>query len=93
MAASIVRSKNSKSFTQAEAAHIERVKSLACGLCDAPGPSFAHHIKQGQHWTVIPLCYECHQGKDGWHGTKVLWRIYRKDELDVLADTIQRLAA
>ena len=89
-----MRTKNSKSFTAAEYEHLGRVRSLPCSVCDAPGPSQAHHIKQGQHYTVVALCPSCHGGPgypSGWHGTKTLWRIKKMDELDSLATTIQRL--
>lgn len=87
-----MRSKNAKSITAAEAAHIECVKGLACSVCDLAGPSDAHHIKQGQHYTVVALCKECHQGVHmGWHGRKAAWAIRKMDELDALAVTLQRL--
>ncbi|MGH8037184.1 MAG: hypothetical protein ACREPD_05535 [Stenotrophomonas sp.] len=87
-----MRSKNSKPFTPAESAHIEAVKWLPCSVCDAPGPSDAHHIKQGQHFTAVALCKDCHQGPiNGWHGMKVMWRVHKVDELDALNVTLQRL--
>lgn len=87
-----MRSKNSKTFTQAESEHISSVKELPCSVCDSPGPSDAHHINQGQHFTVIALCKDCHQGSEnGWHGRKVMWRIRKWDELDALNVTLKRL--
>lgn len=87
-----MRAKNSKAFTSAESAHIEAVKWLPCSVCSAPGPSDAHHIKQGQHFTVVALCKDCHQGSEnGWHGRKTMWRIMKMDELDALAVTLSRL--
>ena len=86
-----MRSKNSKPFTRAESAHLEAVKSVACVLCDAPPPSAAHHIQQGDHFTTVALCLDCHQGPTGWHGTKVLWRIRKWDELDALNETLRRI--
>lgn len=83
--------KNAKAITAAEHAHMANVKSLPCSLCDRPGPSSAHHIVQGQHFTTIALCYDCHQGKNGWHGTKALWRIYKRDELGALNVTLSRI--
>ena len=83
-------------MTVAERAHVGKVKELPCSLCDAPGPSEAHHINQGQHFTVVALCKDCHGGPgypSGWHGTKALWRIQKRDELDALAVTIERLLA
>lgn len=91
----VMRSKNSKSLTADERAHLERVKSLQCSLCGEPGPTDAHHIKQGQHWTCVALCKDCHGGPGypfGWHGTRVLWNIRKWDELDALAVTIERLS-
>lgn len=86
-----MRSKSSI-MTRAEAAHIERVKGLPCSVCDAAGPSDAHHINQGQHFTVVALCKSCHQGPLlGWHGQKRAWIIRKMDELAALAITIERL--
>lgn len=87
-----MRSKNSKALTPAERAHLETVKWLPCSVCDAPGPSDAHHINQGQHFTAVALCKDCHQGSDnGWHGRKVMWRVMKMDELAALNVTLQRL--
>lgn len=79
-------------YTRAEREHVERVKTLPCSVCDLPGPSSAHHIKQGSHWTVIALCTECHQGVHlGWHGRKAAWAVRKMDEVDALGVTIRRL--
>ena len=89
-----MRSKNAKSIKVREAAHIGAVKALPCSVCDEPGPSDAHHIKQGQHFTVVALCKSCHQGPlMGWHGQRRMWAIKKMDEVDALAVTIQRLLA
>ena len=86
-----MRSKNSKPLTATEREYMGNVKSLPCSVCDAPAPSAAHHINQGQHFTAVALCYDCHQGHNGWHGNKSLWRIRKMDELDALNITIKRL--
>ena len=76
----------------AERAHMQRVKELSCSLCGDPGPSSAHHIKQGLHYTVIALCQSCHQGpRLGWHGDKIAWKQRKKDEIDALNQTIKDL--
>lgn len=87
-------------MTRAERRHLDRIKSMPCGVCGAEGPSDAHHIREGQgmgqraaHWLAIPLCKDCHQGPGGLHGDRALWRVYRVGELDVLAATIERLCA
>ena len=72
--------------------HIGRVKALPCSVCDEPGSSAAHHVKQHQQYTVVALCTSCHQGPIlGWHGQKRMWAIKKMDELDALAITIERL--
>ena len=34
---------------------VQRVKEQPCSVCGAAGPSDAHHIKQGNHFTVVAL--------------------------------------
>lgn len=87
-----MRSPNAKALTQAERAHLAQVKALPCSVCDAQGPSDAHHIKQGQHFTAVALCRDCHQGSVmGLHGQRRAWLIRKMDELDALAVTLRRL--
>ena len=83
---------NSKGINRRERAHLARVKAAACSVCDREGPSAAHHIRQGDHYTAISLCWDCHQGPAGWHGTKALWRVRKLDELGALNITLGRLA-
>ncbi len=80
-------------LTPREREYVGRVKSLPCSVCDAPGPSDAHHIVQGQQYTTVALCKDCHQNAElGWHGRKTAWRIRKMDEMDALNITLQRLA-
>lgn len=68
---------------------VQRVKEQECSVCGAAAPSDAHHIKQGNHFTVVALCKSCHQGaKMGWHGEKRAWAIAKMDENDALNVTI-----
>lgn len=78
--------------------HIERIKRMDCALCGEPGPSDAHHIREGQgmaqrasDYLAIPLCKSCHQGPQGVHGDKTLLKVYKMEELDLLAETIEKL--
>ena len=76
----------------AERRHVARVKELPCSVCGHHGPSDAHHIKQGLHYTVVALCKSCHQGsKMGWHGEKRAWAIAKMEEIDALNVTIKNL--
>jgi len=77
-------------LSKAERAYLASIKEMSCGVCDAAGPSDAHHIRQHKQYLCIPLCRECHMGYNGWHGTKALWRIKKIDELDVLNETIRK---
>lgn len=75
-----------------ERAHIAAVKELQCSVCDAPGPSEAHHMKQGQQYTAVALCESCHRGAlMGLHGQRRMWAIKKMDELAALNVTVQRL--
>lgn len=79
-------------LTTKERAHLGRVKALPCSVCDAPPPSEAHHVKQGQQYTAVALCESCHRGAlMGLHGQRRMWAIKKMDELDSLAVTVARL--
>jgi len=87
-----MQSKNKRSPSARERRHIANVKSLSCSVCGAPGPSEAHEIKQGQWFTAVALCADCHRGPVmGLHGQKRAWAIRKMDELDALNDTIGML--
>ena len=81
-------------LSNAERAHLRRVKELSCSVCGAAGPSQAHHIKQGSQYICVALCPVCHQDDlMGWHGQKKEWEIRKMDMLDALNVTIRRLFA
>jgi hypothetical protein len=87
-----MRTKNAARITRNESEHLARVKSCDCSVCDAAGPSEAHHIEQGEHWTAIALCTDCHRGSvNGWHGQKVMWRIHKMNEIKALGVTLRRV--
>lgn len=91
-----MRSLNHRAATRLERDHVGRVKLLSCGLCGEGGgearPSDAHHLRQEEHYSVIPLCEGCHKGpRNGWHGQRILWHTYKLEPQAILADTIRRL--
>jgi hypothetical protein len=89
-----MQSKNKPSMTKAEREHVTRIKEMPCGVCEAPGPSEAHELKQGQWFTSIPLCPDCHRGSfNGIHGQARIWAVKRLDEQEVLNETIRQLVA
>lgn len=76
----------------AERAHLARIKMMDCAVCQHPAPVEAHHIEQGQTYTCIPLCQDCHRGSlNGLHGQKAMWRIMKRTELSCLNDTVREL--
>ena len=75
-----------------ERIHLALIKELPCSVCDAPGPSEAHHIKQGLQYTCVALCVDCHRGPVlGLHGQKRMWAIKKMDEMDALNVTLKNL--
>lgn len=75
-----------------ERVHIAAVKELPCSVCDQPGPSEAHHVKQGLQYVCIALCESCHRGAlMGLHGQRRMWAIKKMDELAALDVTVRRL--
>lgn len=89
-----MQSKNKPSMTEAEREHVTRIKEMPCGVCEQSGPSEAHELKQGQWFTSIPLCADCHRGSlNGIHGQARIWAVYKLDEQEVLNNTIRQLLA
>ena len=87
-----MQSKNKPSMTAAERRHVAKIKQMDCVVCGASGPSECHEINQGQWFTSMPLCADCHRGGiNGIHGQKRMWAVKRLDELSALNVTIQRL--
>ena len=86
-----VRSKNKRAATVAEREHIERVAALECVVCDEPPPSEVHEPEQGMWWIALPTCPLCHRGPDGWHGTRLRWKLRKVTELSAIDKTIKRL--
>ena len=92
-----MRTKNAARITASESAHLAKVKRCACVLCDAPGPSEAHHPIQGLHRTTIALCQPCHRGPMGVHGDGTMMRVrYGTNDLRAVIrainDTAERVA-
>ena len=86
--------------------HLNRVAELGCILCKHLHGRFAfaeiHHPKEwtgasqrASDWLAIPLCPECHRGPNGVHGLgkKGFYMRYKLQEHDLLAMTIEALAA
>jgi hypothetical protein len=85
-------SKNKAKPTASERLHIARIKAMNCIICDNPAPSECHEIHQGQWYTSMPLCADCHRGSiNGIHGQKRLWNVYKLDELSALNETIRKI--
>lgn len=81
--------------------HMQRVadfgQSNGCIVCSQPF-AHVHHVMEGRtpgrrssDFTTIPLCYECHQGADGIHGTKQRWSLHKASELEALGRTLEAI--
>jgi hypothetical protein len=79
-----------------------KVAGLGCILCRhldlGETPANLHHVREGQgmsqrasDWLVIPLCKRHHQGTEGIHGGR-FYQLYKMDEMDLLAMTIQAVS-
>ena len=81
-----------KTYTKAEREHLARIKDMDCAVCESKAPNEAHHIRQDSAYYCVPLCVSCHRdGRNGIHGRKAMWQVYKMDELDALARTISNL--
>ena len=71
------RKKRASPDGQASIAYMGKVKELPCCVCGRDGPSQAHHCTGDgmprNDWHVIPLCYDDHQGPEGYHARKKPW--------------------
>ena len=78
--------------TAAERRHMGRVAELRCLICGSPAN--VHHIREERiknHFLTIPLCREHHQGNFSIHMNKRQFTNIYGSELDLLAQTIERL--
>ncbi len=60
-----------KPATKAEKLFMSLVKLQQCIICCEPPISYCHHIVSGYrlgNMFCLPLCYNCHQGDDGFTG-------------------------
>ena len=87
-------------MSNASKRHMARVASLPCAICGMQ-PVHVHHVREGQgaaqraqDTLTIPLCPDHHTGANGIHGLgrKGFYARYKKDELDYLAETLEKLA-
>lgn len=93
----------SKPPTEAECAHMGRIKVMRCICCQLLGveqesPTDVHHVRADRearnHWLVIPLCHDdCHQGTNGVHGRRIYLSILKITEWALLGFVIRDLHA
>lgn len=83
---------------KAKKAHLDRLGCLPCALCGA-FEVHVHHILEGRikgrksaHFTAIPLCQSCHTDPQmGIHGNQVMLKIHKTTELQLLAETLEKI--
>ena len=83
-----------------EQEHCKRVAALGCYICGAE-PQL-HHIRndgtgnagigrRSSHFSVIPLCYNHHQGSFSIHNKKILFEQKHGTEKEILQIITERL--
>lgn len=84
-------------MTIAAKQHMGRVAELSCCICGT-WPVEVHHVLEGRipgrrapDWLTIPLCPDCHRGREGIHGSKAMLKVTKKTELQLLAETLEKL--
>lgn len=85
-----MHSKNKPKQTMQEAAHVSKLAELPCVIC-GDTPVEIHEFEQGQWFTAVPLCVPCHRGSDGWHGTRLRWKLRKMDMLDAINETLRQV--
>lgn len=84
-------SKNKAKQNANEKLHAANIAAMDCVVCGNHGPSEVHEPEQGFWFVAVPLCFECHRGKDGWHGTRLRWNLRKISELKAINETVRRL--
>jgi hypothetical protein len=89
-------------MTAAGKRHMQKVAEFGrengCIVCGEPF-AHVHHVMEGRtpgrrsgDFCTVPLCYECHEGKDGIHGTRQRWSMRKASELEALDRTLEGMA-
>ena len=78
--------------SSAEKRYMGRVAALPCCACGATGVH-VHHLRgiKRNNYLVIPLCPSCHQGEFSIHMDRKSFEAIYGSELELLADTIEKL--
>ena len=93
-----------KSKTKDEKNWLNKISNFGCVVCrkhyeidDAP-PANCHHIRQGMgagqknsHYMVLPLCWEHHQGQDGFHSAPKTWQKKYGTEAELLEWVLDKM--
>jgi hypothetical protein len=72
--------------------YMQKVREVGCLVCNQPAN--AHHIREERNkndYLTVPLCQEHHQGDFSIHMSKRQFTNIYGSELDLLAETIERL--
>lgn len=72
--------------------YMQKVREVGCLVCNQPAN--AHHIREERNkndYLTVPLCQEHHLGDFSIHMSKRQFTNIYGSELDLLAETIERL--
>lgn len=83
-----MRSKNKPAQTRDEQEFCDLIAGFPCIVCAKPPPSEVHEFEQGKWFASVPLCWKCHRGPEGWHGTRLRWTLRKMTMLRAINDTL-----
>jgi len=86
-----MQSRNKPRQTAAEARHVAKLAEQPCAVC-GDQPVEIHEPEQGLWFASMPLCVPCHRGPEGWHGTRLRWKLRKINELQAIDKTYRMLA-
>jgi hypothetical protein len=93
-----------KNKTKAEKSWLNKISNFGCVICrkfynvQDPLPANCHHIRSGMgmgqknsYDNCIPLCWEHHQGDDGFHHAPGTWQKKYGTESELLEWVLEKL--
>jgi len=85
-----MQSRNKPRQTESESAYVVLLSEQPCVVCGAHGVEI-HEFEQGQWFTAVPCCPECHRGRHGWHGDRLRWKLARIDKDEAINRAVGRV--
>ena len=85
-----MHSKNKQPKTRQEDYYVDLISQQPCVVCGSEDGSEVHEPEQGLWFASMPLCSLCHRGPEGWHGTRLRWKLRKINELQAINETVRK---